>query len=115
MLPALRHEFQRAQKNTSSAFKARALKIVRQEMAAKDWQDQWVGKLEEACSQLWAKELGLRGRQKNPSSAASGQTQVAGSLRSPAERSLRKLNDQESLVDEEALAEEEKNLRGILT
>ena len=39
-LLAFRREFQRAQKNTSSAFKAGALKIVRQEMAAKNWQDQ---------------------------------------------------------------------------
>ena len=76
-LLALRHELQHSQKTTSSVFKAGALKIVRQEMAAKNWQHQRVlraavrnsllawrpnpetGKLEEVCSQPWAKELGL--------------------------------------------------------
>ena len=82
-LLALRHDFQHAQKNTSSVFKVGALEIVtsvawaQQEMTAKNWQDQWVlraavrngllawrpnpetGRLEEVCSQPWAKELGL--------------------------------------------------------
>ena len=82
-LLALRHDFQHAQKNTSSVFKVGALEIVtsvpwaQQEMTAKNWQHQWVlraavrngllawrpnpetGRLEEVCSQPWAKELGL--------------------------------------------------------
>ena len=82
-LLALRHDFQHAQKNTSSVFKVGALEIVtsvawaQQEMTAKNWQDEWVlraavrngllawrpnpetGRLEEVCSQPWAKELGL--------------------------------------------------------
>ena len=45
-LHALRHDFQHAQKNTSSVFKAVALEIVtsavwvQQKMSAKNWQDQ---------------------------------------------------------------------------
>ena len=44
-LLALRHDFQHAQKNTSSVFKVGALEIVTsvawaQEMTAKNWQDQ---------------------------------------------------------------------------
>ena len=92
-LLALRHDFQQAQKNTSSVFKVGALEIVtsvawdQQEMTAQSWQDAWVlraavrngllawrpspetGRLEEVCSQPWTKELGLSmGLQKNPSS-----------------------------------------------